>query len=43
MPVSGSYDAPGQFVPPACDGSIRVPHGPSGTDTVGGVKIGPIR
>ena len=42
MCVSGSYDPPGQFVPPVADGSTSVPSGPSTLLTTGGVKIGPI-
>src|SRR5215472_16478461 len=42
MCVSGSYDPPGQFVPPVADGRINVANGPSGLLTTGGVNIGPI-
>src|SRR2546425_6395305 len=43
MWVSGSYEPPGQFVPPPADGRIRVAIGPSALLTTGGVKSGPIR
>ncbi len=42
MLVSGSYEPPGQFVPPPADASISVASGPSALLTTGGVKIGPI-
>ena len=42
MCVSGSYEPPGQFVPPVADGSVSVASGPSTLLTTGGVKIGPI-
>ena len=42
MPVSGSYDAPGQLVPPPATAASGCPTA-SGTDTVGGVKMGPMR
>jgi len=38
MCVSGSYDPPGQFVPPD---DRKLPIGPSFRLTGGGVKIGP--
>src|SRR6516162_8878344 len=41
MCVSGSYDPPGQFVPPLLIPDARVPSGPSILLTTGGVKIGP--
>src|ERR1700732_428406 len=41
MWVSGSYDPPGQFVPPFGYPRISVPTGPSGLLTTGGVKTGP--
>src|SRR5215475_389645 len=40
--VSGSYDPPGQFVPPLLIAVARVPSGPSILLTTGGVNIGPI-
>ena len=42
MLVSGSYEPPGQFVPPPADASTSVASGPSALLTTGGVKIGPI-
>src|SRR5216684_4466093 len=42
MWVSGSNDPPCQFVPPPSGYIARVPKGPSGLLTTGGVKIGPI-
>ncbi len=41
MLVSGSYEPPGQFVPPPADASDNVASGPSALLTTGGVKIGP--
>ena len=41
MCVSGSYDPPGQFVPPLVGPRASVPIGPSALLTTGGVKIGP--
>src|SRR5688572_21590718 len=37
--VSGSYEAPGQFVAAACAPIVNVAIGPSGRLTAGGVKI----
>src|SRR5439155_26224383 len=42
MCVSGSYDPPGQFVPPLFTAIASVPSGPSRLLTTGGVNIGPI-
>src|SRR5215831_10782465 len=42
MWVSGSYDPPGQLVPPVAEGRINVASGPSGLLTTWGVNIGPI-
>src|ERR1700688_1122103 len=42
MCVSGSYDPPGQFVPPLFTAIASVPSGPSSLLTTGGVNIGPI-
>src|SRR5712691_1475160 len=39
--VSGSYAAPGQFVPPAGDGRMSVASGPPALLSTGGVYIGP--
>src|SRR5216684_551516 len=39
--VSGSYDPPGQLVPPEAVPSVRVPRGPSTLLTTGGVYTGP--
>jgi hypothetical protein len=41
MLVSGSYEPPGQFVPPPADASVNVANGPSALLATGGVKIGP--
>src|SRR5215475_9032698 len=41
MWVSGSYEPPGQFVPPDAVPIVSVPSGPSCLLTVGGVKTGP--
>ena len=40
--VSGSYDPPGQLVPPCDPGETSVASVPSALLTDGGVKIGPI-
>src|SRR5690348_14948345 len=40
--VSGSYDAPGQFVPPLAVPNVRVASGPSILLSTGGVYTGPI-
>ena len=42
MLVSGSKEPPGQLVPPAIDGTISVPSGPSIWLTTAGVYMGPI-
>src|SRR5215475_890130 len=42
MCVSGSYDPPGQLVPPLLIAVASVPSGPSILLTTGGVNIGPI-
>src|ERR1700682_6333311 len=39
--VSGSYDPPGQFVPPDAVPTVSVPNGPSTLLSVGGVYTGP--
>src|SRR6266849_4955962 len=39
--VSGSYDPPGQFVPPDAVPTVSVPSGPSILLSVGGVNTGP--
>src|SRR5437868_13536883 len=39
--VSGSYDPPGQLVPPESEPIVSVPSGPGSWLTTGGVKIGP--
>src|SRR5690242_20637726 len=41
MWVSGSYDPPGQFVPPEAVPNVSVPSGPSTLLATGGVKTGP--
>src|SRR5436190_14523800 len=41
MCVSGSYDPPGQLVPPPAAEMASVASGPSTRLTTGGVKIGP--
>src|SRR5437763_3723971 len=41
MCVSGSYEAPGQFVPPLAVPSVSVARGPAATLITGGVKTGP--
>src|SRR5882672_6110706 len=41
MCVSGSYDPPGQFVPPEAVPRVNVPSGPSALLATGGVKTGP--
>src|SRR5438034_9912969 len=40
--VSGSYDSPGQFVPPLAVPTVSVASGPSILLTTGGVNTGPI-
>src|SRR5437879_12554938 len=40
--VSGSYEPPGQLVPPAAVPTVSVASGPSILLRAGGVKIGPI-
>ena len=40
--VSGSYDPPGQFVPPLAVPTVSVASGPSILLTTGGVNTGPI-
>src|SRR5882724_462348 len=42
MCVSGSYDAPGQFVPPLAVPRVSVANGPSILLSTGGVNTGPI-
>src|SRR5713226_8554436 len=42
MCVSGSYDPPGQFVPPLAVPSVSVAKGPSTLLSTGGVYTGPI-
>src|SRR5262245_22342152 len=39
--VSGSYEPPGQFVPPRAPASVNVPSDPPLTLTLGGVNSGP--
>src|SRR5580704_18772352 len=41
MCVSGSYEPPGQFVPPDAVPSVSVPRGPSALLATGGVNTGP--
>src|SRR5579859_4359958 len=41
MCVSGSYEPPGQFVPPDAVPSVSVPSGPSAWLATGGVNTGP--
>src|SRR5580700_3688152 len=41
MCVSGSYDPPGQFVPPEAVPSVSVPTEPSALLATGGVNTGP--
>src|SRR5436309_9688190 len=39
--VSGSYEPPGQFVPPEAVPTVKVPSGPSSLLSEGGVNTGP--